>query len=90
MAQPFGNSSLQRSQNKLSIMRLRSALFDSETSLTLLPLQLLFISLGFIVSVLFMHVLLKIFPDTTPLQILISIIVLLISLGISMMIKKKQ
>lgn len=78
-----------RSSEKKNTKRLRNMLFESQTSLTFQPLHVFFISLGFMFVVLFLHILLKVFPKTSPLQILIAILVLIFSLITSHLLIKK-
>lgn len=91
-AVPSTNSSrtsMARLTDKKDARRLKNILFDADTSLTITPLQLLFISLGFILTVLLTHILLRIFPKTSPGQVLLAIVVLLVSVAASAALRKK-
>ena len=69
--------------------RLRSLLFDSETPLTFSPMHVLFMSLGFIFVVFMLHILVKIFPATSPAQLLVAILVLYTSVAVSSYLSKR-
>lgn len=69
--------------------RLRDLLFDTETSLTFTPLQVLIMSFSFIFIVFVLHILVKIFPTTSPIQLCVAIAVLCVSIGTSVYLNKK-
>lgn len=89
MAVTASDAKLLKMNDKREAKRLRSILFDSETPLTFTPLHILFLSLSFIFVVFLLHILVKIFPATSPSQLLIAVLVLSFSIGVSAYLNKK-
>ena len=67
---------------------LKKLLFEDKGFFSFTPIQLLMISIGFIFVVYMLHVLIKIFPLTSPAQILVAILVLIISAIVSFFFNK--
>lgn len=80
--------SLNRIPIKKDPKRLRKMLFEQQSGLTLAPLEIMFFSIGFMFIVLLLHIMLKIFPKTSPTQILVAVVMLIISMLISCFVRK--
>jgi len=85
MAVPMEANKFQKQGAK----KLRSILFDTTTALTLTPIQVLVFSLSFMIMVFMLHAISRMFPFISFIQIFISVLVVMISIGVSIVINKK-
>jgi len=91
-------SSSQRAETRLATrpnslsdsQKLRSILFDTQSPLTLSPIQVFMFSMGFIFMVFVSHILGKIFPSVSPAHLFIAIVAITVSIGISLHLNKNK
>lgn len=70
--------------------KLRSILFDTTSPLTLSPIQVFLFSMSFIFMVFIAHILGRIFPSASPVQLFIAIITIIVSAWISLHLNRTK
>lgn len=81
---------LAKPNNSNEVRKLRSILFDTQTPLTLSPIQVFLFSMGYIFMVFMSHVLGKVFPSVSPTQMFVAMIAIISSIGISLHLNKNK
>lgn len=84
--QKFGNQIMKPRHEANEIKKL---LFDSDTALTMAPVQAVKFSIAFIFMIFLLHTLSRIFPSIPQNQLFVSVFMVFLSIGVSLSLNKK-